>query len=118
MSRISAEERGRTGGVAAAIVAVVVALGWMLKQEQPSEILAMANAARSGRTSVRFSSRSKIGSASSMGWFLFAFMRQTPSCPGLTVTVDVDVATVLPSESLISYCTLNYGSNCCKHTLH
>jgi hypothetical protein len=99
------KDEDRLTEVAAAIVFVVVALGWIPRQLHPSLILAAAKAASKGRTlSVRFSTFSttfvlipsqKIlnglpdGTARRIG---FAAAGQTEL---VTVTVVVDVADVL-----------------------
>ena len=90
---------------AAVLVMIVVALGLMLRQLQPSEILAWAKAARRGRTlTTGAASGSASGSANRMATPLF-FGLWTTSGRGHTelvvVIVEVEVTEVLPYKSVL-----------------
>lgn len=83
---------------------VVVAFGEMLRQLHPSDTLAAAKAASSGRRSVRFSISSMGAPSGSVKWnprYPRGECRFWISGPGLehaalvTVTVEVEVVTVL-----------------------
>lgn len=74
-------------------VAILVAVGFKLRQPHPSEILAAAKAARRGMMLVRFSMSSTLGFSRSC--FSPRFCESPPHTELVTVTVVVEVVLVL-----------------------